>query len=138
MVNWETARPIGLGNPVQVATDVVSVRAGRHASTSHTLFIKSDATLWGMGANSTGQLGDGGSVFGRTSPIQVATDVIQASPGNGHSLYITSNGNLYAMGWNQLGQLGDKTFETRTFPVLIDTDVQKGCRRQQPKLLHQE
>jgi len=113
-------------DPVQVATDVVSVSAGRHAALGHTLFIKSDNTLWGMGSNSTGQLGDGGNPLGRSSPIEIASDVIQASSGIGHSVYITSSGNLYAMGWNQFGQLGDKTFETRTFPVLIDTEVEKA------------
>ncbi len=113
-------------DPVQVATDVIFVSAGRHGDSSHTLYITSDNTLWGMGSNSTGQLGDGGSILPRTSPIEIADNVVYASSGIGHTVYITTNGDLYAMGWNQFGQLGDGTFETRTEPVMIASGVTKA------------
>ena len=40
---------------VQVANDVTAVSAGA----GHSVFLKSDNTLWAMGYNEYGQLGDG-------------------------------------------------------------------------------
>jgi alpha-tubulin suppressor-like RCC1 family protein len=41
--------------PVSVASNVVAVAAGEY----HSLFLKTDGTLWGMGYNGYGQLGNG-------------------------------------------------------------------------------
>ena len=56
-------------SPVQVANDVTAVSAGY----LHTMFLKSDNTLWAMGTNEYGQLGDG-TTTDRLSPVQVASD----------------------------------------------------------------
>ena len=45
------------------SSGVTSVTAGGN----HSLFIKSDGSLWGMGSNSNGQLGDG-TTIDRSSP----------------------------------------------------------------------
>jgi hypothetical protein len=65
--------------PVQVATGVASVGAGY----SHSLFVKTDGTLWAMGDNAFGQLGDGTST-NRTQPTRVGAitlSVTAISPG---------------------------------------------------------
>ena len=51
--------------PVQVATGVASVAAG----VRHTLYVKTDGTLWIWGRNNSGQIGDNTTV-GRSSPVQ--------------------------------------------------------------------
>jgi len=72
----------------------------------HTLFIKSDGSLWAMGGNDEGQLGDG-SDDNRTSPVQIrSSGIISVAAGSKHSLYIEDNGSLWGMGSNDYGQLG--------------------------------
>ena len=88
----------------------------------HSLFIKSDATLWGMGANNSGSLGDG-TFTHRSTPVQIATGVQSASGGNGHTLFIKSDGTLWGVGNNQSGQLGDGTFTNRNIPVQVASGV---------------
>ena len=53
--SWGDGLTVNRGVPVQVATGVASVSAGYN----HTLFVKTDGTLWAMGRNDFGQLGDG-------------------------------------------------------------------------------
>jgi sugar lactone lactonase YvrE len=92
------------------------------AGALHSLFVKSDGTLWAMGANG-GQLGDGTTIY-RSAPVQVATGVRTIAASYGHSLFITTNGTLWAMGSNGYGELGDGTTVTRLSPVQIAPSVQ--------------
>jgi alpha-tubulin suppressor-like RCC1 family protein len=91
-----------------VASGVTTIAAGGY----HSLFLKSDGSLWAMGDNSAGQLGDG--TFNNTNrPEQiVASGVTAIAAGNGHSLFLKSDGSLWGMGFNENGQLGDGTYST--------------------------
>ena len=85
----------------------------------HTLFTKTDGSLWGTGRNNRGQLGDG-TTTDRNSPVKIVDkDVIAVAAGTYHSLFIKSGGSLWAMGQNNYGQLGDGTTTDRTNPVQI-------------------
>ena len=75
----------------------------------HTLFVESDGSLWAMGYNNYGQLGDGTTNESHVPKLIVASNVVAVAAGAYHSLFITSDGNLWAMGWNGNGQLGDGT-----------------------------
>lgn len=77
---------------------------------SHTVILKTDGTVWTVGANGVGQLGDN-TITARQSPIQVPglTDIVGVAAGADHSLAITSTGNLYVWGQNTSGQIGDAT-----------------------------
>ena len=76
------------------------------AGAGHTLFLKSDGSLWSCGDNSYGQLGLG-DLRNRPRPVMVlASDVASICCGNDHSLIIKTDGSLWASGLNQDGQLG--------------------------------
>ncbi len=88
----------------------------------HSCFIKSDGSLWTMGSNSYGQLGDG-TMTSRSTPVQVATNVAAIASGQYHTVFLKTDGTLWAMGDNTYGQLGDKSNFTRLTPVQIATGV---------------
>ena len=79
--------------------------------------MKSDGSLWAMGDNTYGQLGDGTTTH-RSTPVQVETSgVTSVTAGGNHSLFIKSDGSLWAMGSNYYGQLGDGTGDLALTPV---------------------
>lgn len=109
--------------PVPVATNVSSAAAGGStalAGSSHSLFLKDDGTLWGMGANGRGQLGDG-TLINRPTPVLVAAGVKAFAAGGAHSLFLKTDNTLWAMGANDKGQLGDGTVLDKSTPVRVTT-----------------
>ena len=115
-------------NPVQVTkadgtslSGVVGITAGYN----HTVYLKSDGTVWAAGRNSNGQLGDG-TTTQRTNPVQVLngdgtglSGVVGVSGGSNHTVYLKSDGTVWAAGRNSNGQLGDGTTTHRTNPVQV-------------------
>jgi alpha-tubulin suppressor-like RCC1 family protein len=102
----------------QAALTVTNIAPGCVAE--HSLFLKSDGSLWAMGNNSYGQLGDG--TFNSTNrPEQiVASGVTAIAAGYWHSLFLKSDGSLWVMGYNYYGQLGDGfTNQTSSLPEQI-------------------
>ena len=101
-------------SPVQVvASGVTQVAAGER----HSLFLKSDGSLWAMGHNNHGQLGDGTNTQ-RNSPVKVVSaNATMVTAGFEDSLFLKSDGSLWAMGKNDFGQLGDGSTTQRTSPV---------------------
>ena len=89
------------------------------AGFNHSLFLKSDGSLWGMGDNSYGELGAGLLAF-TNSPFQiVASNVVAIAAGWGNSFFIKTDGSLWAMGNNILGELGDGTQNNTNLPERI-------------------
>lgn len=93
--------------PIQIGilTNWASLSTG---SEGHTIVVKTDSTLWGIGQNGAGQLGDGTNTV-RSSPVQVGSGLsnwVSANTGGSHSMAINSNNQLYTCGYNNLGQLG--------------------------------
>ena|ERR1035438_606053 len=96
----------------------------------HSLFIKTDGSLWAMGNNDSGQLGDG--TFNNTNrpEIIVSSGVMGiAAAGNqyqffpirfpGRSYFLKRDGSLWAMGDNSSGAFGDGTFHSTNRPEQI-------------------
>ena len=101
-----------------VANSIKAVSAGG----IHSLYLKTDGTLWAMGLNQYGQLGDGTATDRRTA-VQVATGVASVSAGSQHTLYVKTDGTLWAMGFNSSGQLGNGTTTNRSTAVQVATNV---------------
>jgi len=58
---------------------------------NNVLLLKSDSTLWALGLNTYGELGDGTKVA-RDTPVRIADNVVSA----GHYFYLKMNGELWA------------------------------------------
>src|SRR5688572_9922084 len=69
------------------ALGIVSQMNAQSLSTAsaggHTMFVKTDATLWGTGANQYGQLGNGTKV-NQSSAVHVANGVSSVAAGDAH------------------------------------------------------
>ena len=111
---YSTNSPYGTNRPEQiVAEGVTAIAAGLDDS----FFIKSDGSLWAMGLNEYGELGDGtfgnGQLNDVNQPEQIVASGVKAiAAGAYHSLFLKSDGSLWSMGRNDLGQLGDGTYST--------------------------
>ena len=76
----------------EIATDVVAIFSDDNGL--HTFFIKADGTLWGMGNNGNGELGDGTRVP-RLSPVHIADNVVYARA----FAFLKQDGTFWT--WNQ-------------------------------------
>jgi alpha-tubulin suppressor-like RCC1 family protein len=86
---------------------------------AHTLFSKSDGSLWAMGYNGYGQLGIGFVPNQTNVPQQIpVSGVGLVAAGASHSLF-QQGGILWAMGDNEFGQLGDGTASKHPFPQQV-------------------
>ena len=107
--------------PIGVMSDVIDVSMGYN----HIMILKSDHTLWTVGGNEYGQLGDGTKITGKI-PTKVMSDVVKMEAGNGTSFAIKSDGSLWAFGWNSLdigwgsvSMLGDGSCVDKWSPIKI-------------------
>ena len=91
----------------------------------HSLFLKSDGTMWAMGNNAFGQLGDG-TTTERHSPVSVGSNVVAVAAGAFHSLFLKNNGSVWAMGYNAYGQLGDGSIINRSNAVSVASNKKRG------------
>src|ERR1043166_1345549 len=107
------------GQAVVMVTNVAPGSAARHS-----LFLKSDGSLWAMGWNIAGQLGDGTFNSSNLPEQIVSSNVTAIAAGFGHSLFLKSSGGLRAMGYNVSGQLGDGTYNQTNQPQhIVDGSV---------------
>lgn len=87
-------------------------------SSSFSLLLKADGTVWAWGSNLNGQLGDGTSVS-RSVPLPVngLNGAVAVSGGADHSLALKADGTVWAWGWNNEGQLGIGMWGDRFVPT---------------------
>ena len=111
--------------PVQIATGVRQASAGGYTdgdNYGHTVFVKTDDTLWATGRNNHGQLGNG-LTTNSVMPIQVATGVSKAYGGALHTVFLKTDNTVWSMGYNGYGQLGDNTTVDRGTPAQFDVNA---------------
>jgi hypothetical protein len=80
------------------------------------LFVRGDVTLWAVGYNTYGSLGDG-TTDPRSTPVFITNNVVAAAAGAQHSLFLKSDGTLWAMGDNNYGELGLGTSDNNAHSV---------------------
>jgi alpha-tubulin suppressor-like RCC1 family protein len=85
-----------------------------------TLTLTSTGSVWAVGDNYSGYLGDG-TTTNRSFPVRVANleNATAICAGADHAMALRSDGTVSAWGSNQWGQLGDGTITTRTTPVQV-------------------
>ena len=102
--------------------DIKSVYCGY----CHTIILKNDGTLWGCGANSSGQLGLGDTNYRNTfTEITTNTNNIKSvCCGRDCTFILKNDGTLWSCGHNTYGQLGlgNKTNRTTFTQVTTNTN----------------
>jgi alpha-tubulin suppressor-like RCC1 family protein len=88
----------------------------------HSLFLKTDGSLWVAGRNILGRVGAGANNESVQLTKIVDSGVAGISAGREHSIYWTTNGEVYVFGSNGSGQLGlpGRTISTHEKQVLYD------------------
>ncbi len=92
------------------------------AGSTHSLFLKTDGSVWSTGMNTSGALGDG-TTTNRSTPVQVMTGVTAVSAGQVVSLFLKADGSAWAAGSNTRGMLGDGTTTNRSIPVQVISGI---------------
>jgi alpha-tubulin suppressor-like RCC1 family protein len=93
------------------------------AGYAHSVFLKSDGSLWTMGGSS--RLWTNSAIASTNRPQQVMISGVTAiAAGAGYNLLLKNDGSLWAAGADNSGQLGDSHYLTYTNqPELIVTGV---------------
>jgi len=98
---------------------------------SHTIILKANGTVWSVGSNEFGQLGDGTNES-KSIPVQVVMDhlstpldnVVEISAGKNFNLALRADGTVWSWGKNDVGQLGDGSFVEKFHAVQVgNTDL---------------
>ncbi|MEI9966944.1 MAG: chitobiase/beta-hexosaminidase C-terminal domain-containing protein [Candidatus Moraniibacteriota bacterium] len=86
---------------------VVSASYRVDVELTHSIFLKNDGSVWTVGSNANGQLGDG-TTMDRANPVQVMSlaGVKEVAAGVGYSVALKDNGTVWTWGINSNGQLG--------------------------------
>ena len=103
---------------------VIAVAAG----SDHSQALCADGTLAAWGANDSGQLGGGTTIYNSSVPVAVSQtgvlagrSVVAVAAGGSSSYAVCADGSLAVWGANNYGQLGDTTTTQRKVPVTVDT-----------------
>ncbi|MCJ1706624.1 Ig-like domain-containing protein [Microbacterium sp. VKM Ac-2923] len=91
------------------------------------LALLEDGSVWGMGGNDRGQLGDG-TTTSRASwaPVLNLSNVQQIALGYRASFALLSDGTVMAWGWGQVGMMGTTSRSDRSVPTPVDSSVMKN------------
>lgn len=90
------------------------------AGAFHTMATRTDGSLWGWGANSDSQLGNGGTTDSFI-PTQIGAvkNWNTVSAGSGHTMGIQNDNTLWGWGRNLSGQVGNGKLVMEREPVII-------------------
>ncbi|MBP1905617.1 alpha-tubulin suppressor-like RCC1 family protein [Paenibacillus turicensis] len=113
---WGTPYNNGIAQPMKFMSGVKAMSGGLGT----TQIVKTDGTMWTMGLNTYGQLGDG-TKTNRTIPVQVSNmkEVVGVAGGETASYAVKADGSVWSWGRNDRGQLGDGTIADRLTAVKV-------------------
>jgi len=114
-VLWALDCPAG-SEPDKIADNVNKIY---YSDNDGVVFGESDSSLWGIGNNSQGELGDGTKVP-RTEAVKIADDVISA----GSYCYLKSNGEFWS--WNSDNPTPIKLFDNVAYLDYDNSDGYQG------------
>jgi len=91
--------------PWAVMNNVAQVAAGTSDSC---IFRLNDGTVWSMGFNLHGQLGNGTMIsnYDTPEPVVGLSGIVDVAVGDRHTGFLGEDGTLYMAGWNRYCQLG--------------------------------
>ncbi|MFP4467131.1 MAG: RCC1 domain-containing protein [Candidatus Goldiibacteriota bacterium] len=101
---------------VNLMEDVKKISAGR----THSLVVKNDGSLWGVGYNTWGSLGTEEYVELYHNFVRVLENVNAAWAGMSHSLALKDDGTLWVTGYNNSGELGIGCEEAEEYDEEMD------------------
>jgi PKD repeat protein len=99
------------------AATVTRVAAGNNGA--HSLFLTSDGSVWGMGYNGDGELGDGSTNNVFVPEEVLPSGITNIGAGGYDSFFIKSDGSLWGTGYNFYGELGDGSTNNQYAPIEI-------------------
>ena len=109
---WWTDTPIRI-----LESNVTSAAPGYRYS----YVLMNDGSLWGMGSNGYGRLGDGTGTS-RNAPVEIVSSGVNKVSIWEHTLFGKTNGSLWGMGRNDYGQLEiNSTTDSISQPTQIVT-----------------
>lgn len=77
-----------------------------YAGVDRYLFVKQDGTVWGVGQNRDGFLGEGADQVEQPVQIPVLSGIVDVKLGTDHGMALNEKGEVYTWGSNMTGQLG--------------------------------
>ena len=107
-----------------ILTNVKEIASG----INHTLIQKEDGTIWGVGYNNYGQLGQGDTtnLSSLTQILEAEGTTIQNTKhiySSGHyNIITTQDKGMYVIGYNNLGQLFTNDSENKVYATKVQTD----------------
>jgi alpha-tubulin suppressor-like RCC1 family protein len=103
----------GLSNICQIANNTTSY---------HSLFLDFFGNVFGIGANTFGQLGISLNYQHTAAPVQInISNITQIAIGKSHSIFLNDKGQVYGCGNNALGQLGiSEDIYILEYPTLLN------------------
>ena len=97
------------------------------ATNLNTMAIGIDGSLWGFGANGTGQMGDGTTLnWSFFDQVGTEMDWVSVDTGRNHTVAVKADGTLWAWGWYERTWrtgLGDGTTTGSNIPIQIGIDT---------------
>ena len=105
-----------LSNAAAASAAIVATNITLGSAADHSLFLKSDGSLWGMGYS--GYIGVGGDFRPCNMPQEILPGGVTAMAlGNEYSLFLKSDGSVWGVGQNDLGGLGLSNYMWAIEPV---------------------